>query len=99
VKRDLLVSSLLSHGSSCDHYSKADKPEKDARFIDRWCFMAKEAVCTVIEKYDPQSRGRELELVCFLLPPLPPPPPPRSSSSSYFSSSASTSCHSLYFTE
>ena len=40
----------------------ADKLPSDARFIDRWCFMAKEAVCTVINKYDPQARGRELEL-------------------------------------
>jgi len=42
--------------------SKADKLPVDARFIDRWCFMAKDAVCTVIEKYDPQARGRQLEL-------------------------------------
>lgn len=44
-----------------------DKLPADARFIDRWCFMAKEAVCTVIDKYDPQARGRELELVSSLL--------------------------------
>jgi hypothetical protein len=30
--------------------------------------MAKEAVCVVIDKYDPQTRGRELELVST--PPL-----------------------------
>lgn len=42
--------------------AKADALPADARFIDRWCFMAKEAVCVVIDKYDPQTRGRELEL-------------------------------------
>jgi len=42
--------------------AKSDALPADARFMDRWCFMAKDAVCTVIKKYDPQARGRELEL-------------------------------------
>ena len=45
------------------HYATANKLPPDARFIDRWCFMAKDAVCTVIDKYDLPSRGRQLELV------------------------------------
>ena len=30
--------------------------------VDRWCFTMKEAVCGVIDKFDPQIRGRQLEL-------------------------------------
>jgi len=56
-------------------YTQSDALPADARFMDRWCFMAKDAVCTVIKKYDPQARGRELELVSTQPQPQPQPQP------------------------
>ena len=44
-----------------------------SNFIDRWCGMAKGAVCHVCDNFDVEVRGRELELVHT---PYTPPTPP-----------------------